>query len=226
LRAHSSDPKLQQYYESDARSIVTYWASGVQNYSRRVCGGLVRDYYREWMAREFASMKNGKPFDANRFMLDYVKGCGTSHFEPCTDPLADATAWLRTAMGESLPTPNLPGAIAQWNPGTITTDWAIIEWNIPADRLSKLTGIRFDFARGNHRLEIQSVALVADGKVVSEDRHEGYAGAPSSSNIYQIKAPLGYTANNGCLIRAVIKGGGGTDSNGNVMEVLEDVRRK
>jgi alpha-N-acetylglucosaminidase len=108
----------------------------------------------------------------------------------------------------------------------LTKDWSTVEWNIPADRLSKLRGIRFDYTRGHHRLDIRSVALVADGTVVAEDRHEGYAGTPSSANSYSLKAPSGTTANNGCLIRAIIKGGGGTDSNGSVMELLEDDRRK
>jgi len=50
-RAHGDTPELKQAYESNARCIVTYWTSGVQDYSARVWGGLVRDYYREWIRR-------------------------------------------------------------------------------------------------------------------------------------------------------------------------------
>jgi alpha-N-acetylglucosaminidase len=225
-RAHSTDPKLQQAYESNARCIVTYWANGVQNYSCRVWGGLVRDYYREWLIREFDSMKKGTRFDRNQFMLEYVKGTGTSPFVPCADPLADAKAWLKQAMAEKLPVvvnPLTSGnneVIGQWTPGDTPADWKTVEWNLSADRLPKLKGVLFSYASGNHRLEIQSVALVADGKVVAEDKHFGYAGVPDSLNFYKLAVPAGTTANNGCQIRAVVKGGAGTNSKGSVNLIL------
>ncbi len=171
-------------------------------------------------------MKNGTPFDRNQFMLEYVKGTGTSPFVPCADPLADAKAWLRQAMTEKLPVAVNPltsgnsELIGQWAPGDTPADWKIIEWTLPAERLPKLKGILFAYASGNHRLEIQSVALVADGKVVAEDKHFGYAGKPDSRNFYKLAAPAGTTANNGCLIRAVVKGGGGTNSKGAVNLIL------
>ena len=121
-RAHSTDPALQRIYESNARCIVTYWASGVQNYSCRVWGGLVRDYYREWLVREFESMKKGTAFDTQQFMQDYTKGAGTSAFMPCKDPVADAQQWVRQAIEERVPEvadPLSRGAqepLGEWNP--------------------------------------------------------------------------------------------------------------
>jgi alpha-N-acetylglucosaminidase len=58
--------------------------------------------------------------------------------------------------------------------------------------------------------------VVADGKVVATDRHFGYAGKPDSRPIYQVKIPTDTRANNSCLIRAIVKGGGGADSKGTV----------
>lgn len=40
------------------------------------------------------------------------------------------------------------------------------------------------------------------------------AGVPSSANIYKVTVPIGTTGNNGCVIPAVINGGGGTISKG------------
>ena len=229
-RAHSDKPELKKTYESNARCIVTYWAAGVQNYSCRVWGGLVRDYYREWASREFDSMANGTPFDANVFMLEYVKGSGTSAFVPCADPLADAKAWLEQAMTEKLPVVAVHTAVAldgpsenlgQWGQGQITTEWKTVEWNIPADKLARIKGVLFAFSGGSHRLEIQSVALVTDGKVIVEDRHFGFAGIPSRQNFYKLSVPAGTRGNNSCLIRAVIKGGGGTVSKGTVNLIFQ-----
>jgi alpha-N-acetylglucosaminidase len=220
-RAHGDTPELKQTYETNARCIVTYWADGVQNYSARVWGGLVRDYYREWLRREFDALQNGTPFDANRFMIEYTKGTGTSSYAPCANPVADAKTWLQQAMEEPLPAVSKPDygeqdVIGQWSPGQITTEWKTLEWNIPASALPKLHAIVFTFTGGNHRLEIQEVAVVADGKVVASDRHFGYAGRPDSRNVYPMKIPAGTRANNSCLIRAIVKGGGGIDSNGSV----------
>jgi alpha-N-acetylglucosaminidase len=124
-------------------------------------------------------------------------------------------------MDEPLPVvhkPDLGGAepIAQWSPDQLTTDWQTREWSIPAAKLATLDAVVFTYAGGNHRLEIQEVAVVADGKVAATDRHFGYAGKPDSRPIYQLKVPVGTTANNGCVIRASVKGGGGTDSKGTV----------
>ena len=219
-RAHEGSSAEKQAYESNAKCIVTYWAAGVQNYSARVWGGLVRDYYREWIRYEFESMKSGAAFDANRFMIDYTKTTGTSAFTPCADPLTDARAWIKRAMEESVPKvartqPVGQGEqIAEWTPSQTPADWKTVEWSFPADRLQKLKGVVFTYLSGNHRLEIQSVAIVADGKVVAEDKHFGFAGKPDSLNVYKFAVPPGTTGNNGCLVRAVVKGGGGTDSKG------------
>lgn len=227
-RAHADNPELKKMYESNARCIVTYWANGVQNYSCRVWGGLVRDYYREWIRREFDAMQNGTPFDADTFMLEYIKATGTSPFTPCADPIADAKAWLAHAMAEVMPAVAVASpidgtaeAVGQWSQGQITTEWSPVEWNFPAANLPGINGVQFNFAGGNHRLEIQSVEIVADGKVAAVDKHFGFAGIPNSRNTYKLTVPAGTTGNNGCCIRAIVRGGGGTDSKGTVGLVMK-----
>lgn len=221
-RAHSADPQLQDVYEANARCIVTYWTAGVQNYSCRVWGGLVRDYYREWLVREFDSMENGTPFDRDAFMIAYTKRRGVSAFTPCADPVAAAKAWLAAALAETLPSVRNPlqeGAselIGEWNPGGIKGDWTTVELSIPSDKLADIRAVVFRYSRGDHRLEIRSVELVADGRVVARDAHFGYAGIPDSRNVYRLAVHAGTAANNRCVIRASVKGGGGTDSRGAV----------
>ncbi len=219
-RSHSTDPALQKYYESNARRIVTYWGPGVQNYSCRMWSGLVRDYYREWLVREFAAMKNKTRFDSGRFMAEYIQGTGTSPFQPSADPLADAKTWIQQAIKAPCPGTQMSNSIGQWNPGTVGKDWTTVEWDISASDLPKLKGVLFHFTRGRNRLDVQSVALVTDGQVVAEDKHDGFAGSRNKVTTYNLAAPANVTANNGCVIRAVIKGDKGTDSNGIVSLVL------
>ena len=220
-RSHSSDPALQKYYEADARRIVTYWGPGVQNYSCRVWSGLIRDFYREGMAREFAAMKNNTR-KVGHLAVDYIQGAINNPFKPSADPLADAKTWIEQAVNEPFPAQQLPNSIGQWNPGTVNKNWTTAEWNVDASDLPKLKGVLFTFTRGKSRLEIRSVALVADGKVVAEDKHDAFAGARSKTTTYNLNAPANAAANNGCLIRAVIKGDSGTDSNGIVTLILSE----
>ena len=230
-RANGATPEKQREYEANAKTLVTYWgwAPGIQNYSSRVWGGLVRDYYREWMRLEFDSWRHGTPFDANKFMGDYVKTVGVSPFTPCADPVADAKAWLKQAMAEKLPEiaeaqlASGAEAIATWMPAQVPADWQTIEWGFSPERLARLKAVQFVYtgdARG-HRLEIKSVEVVADGKVVAADKHFGFAGIPNQGNFYRLRVPAGTTGNNGCIIRAVVKGGGGTNSKGTVGLILD-----
>ncbi len=219
-RAHSTDPKLQAFYESNARRIVTVWGPPVNDYSCRVWSGLVRDFYRERMARRLDSLKTGKPFNMAAWELEWVNGSGVSKITPYADPVAEAVKLLAKACGETLPL--LPGngpgePLGDWSPDSVTTEWKSVEWPLSAAQLKKLKGVRFEYTGGNHRLDIQSVSVVADGKVAATNEHPGFAGKPSERNSYKLAVPAGTPANNGAVIRAVVRGNGGTDSRGKVI---------
>ncbi len=44
-RAWGATPEEADYYEADARRIVTEWGGGLRDYARREWNGLLRDYY-------------------------------------------------------------------------------------------------------------------------------------------------------------------------------------
>ncbi len=44
-RAHGSTPALADYYEGNARRLVTIWGPPVDDYAARLWSGLIRDYY-------------------------------------------------------------------------------------------------------------------------------------------------------------------------------------
>ena len=222
-RAHGHTDQEETAFESNARKIVTYWAGGVQNYSCRVWGGLVRDYYREWLRREFDALRSGKSFDANAFMLEYVRGSGTSPFTPSADPLADAASWLRQAMTQTLPEiPTGGEVVGRWSPDLVGPQWKVLEWPLSGVDPHSIGAVVFQYTDGHHRLEMRRVALVADGREVAECRHDGYAGTPSLRHIYPLSVPTNAVGNNAWILRAEVRiGGPGTDSRGTVL-----VRRK
>lgn len=223
-RAHGVTDQENNAYEANARKIVTYWAAGVQNYSCRVWGGLVRDYYREWLRREFDALRSGKTFDANAFMLEYVRGSGTSPFTPSADPLADAASWLRQAMSETLPDlPTGGEVVGRWSPDVVGPEWKVLEWPLSGVDPRAISSVVFQYTGGHHRLELRRVAIMADGREVAECRHDGHAGTPNLRHIYPVGVPADTAGNNAWILRAEVRiGGPGTDSRGTVLVRLKN----
>ncbi len=81
--------------------------------------------------------------------------------------------------------------------------------------------VELDYTGGAHGLNIDRVALVADGKEVSADEHGGWAGGGSHENVYHLKlADFSATAKYEIVAKA--KSAGGTDSAGDIWLILPD----
>lgn len=217
-KSHSDDPQLQKFYESDARRIVTIWGPPVNDYSCRVWSGLVRDFYHGRMAEVLSSLKTGKTFDKASWEMDWVLSSGVSKVKPFEDPVFEAQKLLAHALNEKLPVVNVAAneVIGRWSASNIQQSWKVVEWPISTPQLKKLKGVHFVFMDGKHPLDIKQVTVFADGKEVASDKHLGYAGILNKSNVYLFKIPQNIQGNNGCVIRAVIRTDGGTDSRGRV----------
>lgn len=71
--------------------------------------------------------------------------------------------------------------------------------------------------KGSHRLDIRAASIVADGKVVASDRHDGETGDVHRGNFYRFKLPKGLAANNTLVLRAEIRSLAGANSYGRVL---------
>ena len=211
-RAHGSQCEI------NARRIVTVWGPPVNDYSARLWSGLVRDFYRERMRLSFED----KNFNRSAWEAKWVNATGVSKVDPFPDPVAAAARLVKEASEKVPNTARFEGEIiGRWLPGQMKTDWITLEWPLTTDQLKKLKGVHFRYDSGNHRLEAQSVAVIADGVEIARETHDGYAGAPSSRNTYRLKLPANVRANNGAVLRVICKSGGGTDSTGSVLLVTE-----
>ena len=218
-RAHGATKTLKDYYEHNARRIVTIWGPPINDYSCRLWSGLIRDFYRERMRLIFEEMTSGKPFNRGAWELSWVKSSGISRIQPYPDPIAAAKQCVAKACTETLPEIkklHTGESIGGWWPAQMSTEWKIIEWKISSEQLKKMKGVVFEYTKGAHRLDIQSVTLVADGKEISTDAHYGFAGTPNNANVYNLNIPANVQANNDCIIRASVRSDGGTDSTGSV----------
>ncbi len=74
---------------------------------------------------------------------------------------------------------------------------------------------RLHYTAGDHRLGIERVELLVDGKVVATDAHRGVTGARHSQNDYILTLGV-YRKGATYAVRASARSEGGTDSHGQV----------
>jgi alpha-N-acetylglucosaminidase len=104
-RSHGENEAERRSYESDAKRIVTVWGPPINDYACRMWSGLIRDFYRERMARYFEGLSAGKTFDRAAWEEQWVRGVGVSKIEPFADPLVAAVKLVEMALKETLPGP-------------------------------------------------------------------------------------------------------------------------
>ena len=80
--------ELADYYERNARRLVTVWGPPVDDYSARIWSGLVRDYYLPRWQEWFSAKERGEDFDFPAWEEEWVGSTGISPAEPFDDPVA------------------------------------------------------------------------------------------------------------------------------------------
>lgn len=220
-RLHGSSPELKDYYEHNARRLITIWGPPVDDYSARIWSGLIRDYYLPRWQHYFASQKSGKNFDFSQWEKEWVTGkTGVSPVKTYTNPVAAGRALLAKAKPVTLIREY--GEIAgSWSPSEISSDWKEISWTIPAHKLVSLKGVIFQYIRGANKLDIEEVTLLADGKEVCKTKQAGTTGIVNRNNYFKLNIPSGTTANNSCFIRAKVRSDGQADSFGNIRLITD-----
>ncbi len=219
-RKHSKSEKMNDRYEHNARRIITVWGPPVNDYSARMWSGLIRDFYQPRMKAYFEGLKTGKGFNRRQWEEKWVMSTGISKIKPYKNPVDMAAKLVKQAYSEKLPPLpklNQGDVIGDWMPNNISTNWQTVEWTITEEQLKSLLGVKFIYKKGNHRLDIKYVEIVADGKIVAREKHFGYAGIPAKDNVYFLKVPEKVSANNSCSIRAMIRSNGGNNSFGKVV---------
>ena len=222
-RAKPGDADLKNYYEQNAKRIVTTWGPPVNDYARRVWSGLIRDFYVPRLKASFERLQ-GKKIDTNAWEEKWLAKPGISKIEPYSDPSQRAYELVNIACNEKILTisENKTGAVlGNWSPGQISNTWKTVEWELDPKLLKSMKGLKFTYTKGSHALEIKQVQIVADGNIVATVKHSGYTGSTSSRNSYILKLPKKVNSNNSCIFRATIKGKGGTNSYGKIELIIK-----
>ncbi len=106
--------------------------------------------------------------------------------------------------------------LGTWSTDKVSKKPTAVKFNIT--KAMKAPGnyqVVFQYTGGLHRMDIDQVELLENGKVIHTDTHPGIAGGQSKDNIYtltvkSIKPKATYT------LRATMHSEGGTDSNGTI----------
>jgi alpha-N-acetylglucosaminidase len=224
-RAWGKDPAEADYYERNARTIVTTWFGRnnmLNDYAGRDWNGLLGSYYLgRWqlylgeMARALESGTAPDPtIDARiaDFEWQWARAVGT---KLPAKPTGDCYAMSRALYEKYAPL--VPVVLGGWTPATTPADFAEMRWQIPAANLKGETlRLRFQYESGTKALEIKGVALKNGHTTLAEDMHPGWTGIATTNSSYTLKLPQGLDAGQ-VTLTAVARGAGGTDSSGAVI---------
>lgn len=112
-----------------------------------------------------------------------------------------------------------PPASLSWSPEFLSAGkpWvsALPQHTVESLRAGKPLTVSFQYRSGEHGLDVVSVELLADGKVVATDRHDGFTGTHPKNADYRLHLPKNTAGQLSLRIQA--KGSGGNDSRGEVV---------
>ncbi len=158
-RSHGSTPALKDYYEVNARRLVTIWGPPVDDYAARIWSGLIRDYY---LPRWQQYRRHGAAC-LPAWEKNWVeKQRGLSACEPYADPVAAALRLLERA--HSAARPGAPEALAYWTPANLGPEWQDWELNTSSAELKQARGLRLIADKEGTGIEVASLRIVLDGK--------------------------------------------------------------
>ena len=107
-----------------------------------------------------------------------------------------------------------------WSPEEVTTEYAEMEWDVTKKVYADgRINAAFFYTKGENHLNIQQVELLENGKVISVDKHDGladdYRATSKTKTFFYALEVASYDAAAEYVVRALVKGDGGTDSYGN-----------
>jgi len=109
---------------------------------------------------------------------------------------------------------------ATWSPTDARTSYTRQRWDVSQQMPENgRYEVEFKYTRGTHGLDVRNVVLMAGGKTLDTDAHEGFAGGSSNGNIFELE--ITHRTSVPLVLQAEIKGRDGADSHGKIL-----IRRK
>lgn len=209
-RAWAATPDEGDYYEHNAREILTTWhepGGGLSDYARREWNGLFRTYYmerwREFILRVDRSLGSNDEFDAAAYHRWRVAADGnwvkSTHSGFLTRPAGDPSVMAARLMAkyredlvvppeQEAPVAEVRLALPAWSAASFKDDGKH-RWTLNVSDTLKAAGkqrVTLSFRQGASALQIRKVSVMQDGRVLAEDVHEGWTGKQHLNNEYHL----------------------------------------
>lgn len=218
-RNHGNTSALADYYEKNARRIVTIWGPPIDDYSARIWSGLIRDYYLPRWKHFFEQQNSGKKFDFARWERSWVEQSkGLSTPDRVDDITSFATNLIKEASTITPIQSKDNASIGSWNPLDVSQGWKTLEWNIPTSMIKQIVGIKIQQNKGEKPLQVAKVSIVLDGKevVFLEQEKQAYP-----TCIYNVTVPNDAQGNNSAIVQIKVKSQDPATSTGSVSLLLK-----
>ena len=106
--------------------------------------------------------------------------------------------------------------LGEWKPAQMAQEFKTLEWDVtPALHKAGAYGFELAYMKGACGVAIRWAALLLNGKEVSRDAHEAFAGAASRQNVYKLTVPE-LPAGAKLTLQVSLRSDGGTDSSGEI----------
>jgi alpha-N-acetylglucosaminidase len=90
-RSHGVDQQQQNYYEENAKRLITTWGAAQSDYAARMWSGLIKSYYIPRMQMQLS----GRKAELKQWEEDWIKRPWNNNTKPYPDPLAAAVQLVR-----------------------------------------------------------------------------------------------------------------------------------
>jgi len=209
-RAWAASPAEADYYEHNAREILTTWhepGGGLSDYARREWNGLFNTYYmgrwREFIRRVDHALDSATAFDAAAYHQWRVEADGrwvrTTQSGFAEHPAGDAVAMATRLVAKYRADLVVPAAVAEavmdghlttpeWSPTAFTGEGPQ-RWTLDVSALIQSGGthlVTFRYRAGASALTISAVSLMQDGHALASDTHAGATGDQNTNNSYRL----------------------------------------
>lgn len=198
-RGHApGNDALADYYEKNARRIVTIWGPPVDDYSARIWSGLIRDYYLPRWQHYFEQKKSGVQFDFARWERNWVEETkGLSTVQLPSDLMGFAVNLIREASSVSFSNLYKGDVVGSWGPDDLKSDWTELKWVVPVDKVRQIKAVKVYQMKKGTAVKVSEIGLIGDGKKYSLSQQEKVV---SETSLFPVALPGSFTGNNECLL--------------------------
>ncbi len=163
-RAQGDTKALKDYYERNARRIVTIWGPPVDDYAAKIWSGLIRNYYLPRWKYYREQGQQGLAEWERTWVEDCPEGLRS---QPFADTVSAALQLLKESQDMCIRATHPQDVLAYWRAESLGTKWQDLVYAVSPYDLKQAKGIEFLAANPlDGGIEVARIVAIMDGKEV------------------------------------------------------------